>query len=43
VIDASDPEYASQLEVTEKLLCDLGASDKPLAFSEDYSFHCLLR
>lgn len=30
--DASDPEYASQLEVTEKLLCDLGASDKPILY-----------
>ncbi len=30
--DASDPEYASQLEVTEQLLCDLGASDKPILY-----------
>ncbi len=29
VIDASDPEAESQLEVTEKLLYDLGASSKP--------------
>ena len=28
VIDASDPEYASQLDVTEKLLDELGASGK---------------
>ncbi|MBQ5602416.1 MAG: GTPase HflX [Clostridia bacterium] len=30
VIDASDPEAESQLEVTEKLLYDLGASAKPI-------------
>ncbi len=30
VIDASDPEAESQLEVTEKLLYDLGASSKPI-------------
>ncbi|MBE6618420.1 MAG: GTPase HflX [Ruminococcaceae bacterium] len=29
VIDASDPEAEAQLEVTEKLLYDLGASSKP--------------
>ncbi len=29
LIDASDPEAESQLEVTEKLLYDLGAADKP--------------
>jgi GTP-binding protein HflX len=27
--DASDKECEAQLEVTEKLLCDLGAADKP--------------
>ncbi len=30
--DASDPEYASQLEVTERLLGELGASDKPILY-----------
>lgn len=29
IVDASDPEYPSQLEVTEKLLSDLGAGGKP--------------
>ncbi len=29
VVDASDPEYPSQLEVTENLLSELGAGDKP--------------
>ncbi|MBE6589259.1 MAG: GTPase HflX [Ruminococcaceae bacterium] len=29
VIDASDPEFHEQLEVTESLLCELGASEKP--------------
>lgn len=29
IIDASDPEFASQLKVTEELLCDLGAANKP--------------
>lgn len=29
LVDASDPEADSQLEVTEKLLYDLGAADKP--------------
>ncbi len=32
IIDASDPEAPSQLEVTEKLLFDLGASAKPTVF-----------
>ncbi len=32
VIDASDPEAASQLEVTQKLLFDLGATDKPTVY-----------
>ena len=30
LVDASDPEADSQLEVTEKLLYDLGATDKPI-------------
>ncbi len=30
--DASDPEYASQLEVTERLLGELGAADKPILY-----------
>ena len=30
IVDASDPEYPSQLDVTEKLLADLGAGDKPV-------------
>ncbi|MCQ2354762.1 MAG: GTPase HflX [Clostridia bacterium] len=29
IVDASDPEYPSQLKVTEELLADLGAGDKP--------------
>ncbi len=29
IVDASDPEYPSQLEVTEKLLAELGAGNKP--------------
>ena len=29
IIDASDPEFASHLKVTEELLSDLGAADKP--------------
>jgi len=29
IVDASDPEFASQLKVTEDLLSDLGAADKP--------------
>ncbi|MBQ8525013.1 MAG: GTPase HflX [Clostridia bacterium] len=29
IIDASDPEFESQLKVTEELLADLGAADKP--------------
>ena len=32
VIDASDPECVSQLEVTEKLLYDLGVTDKPILY-----------
>ncbi|MFA6948887.1 MAG: GTPase HflX [Eubacteriales bacterium] len=32
LIDASDPENASQLEVTRALLADLGASDKPVIY-----------
>lgn len=32
LIDASDPEYASQLGVTEKLLDELGASGKPTLY-----------
>lgn len=29
IVDASDPEYPAQLAVTEDLLADLGAGDKP--------------
>ena len=32
VIDASDPEYASQLEVTENILAELGAAGKPTLY-----------
>ena len=32
VIDASDPEYATQLDVTEKILEELGASGKPTLY-----------
>lgn len=32
VIDAADPECVAQLEVTEKLLYDLGVSDKPVLY-----------
>ncbi len=32
VIDASDPEYATQLEVTENILSELGASGKPTVY-----------
>ncbi len=32
VIDASDPECVSQLEVTEKLLYDLGITEKPILY-----------
>ena len=32
VIDASDPECVSQLDVTETLLCDLGVTDKPILY-----------
>ncbi len=33
VVDASDPEYMSQTVVTEKLISDLGASDKPIIYA----------
>ena len=32
VIDASDPEYSAQLEVTEKILAELGAAGKPTLY-----------
>lgn len=32
VIDASDPEYAAQLDVTENILSELGASGKPTLY-----------
>ena len=32
VIDASDPEYATQLEVTENILAELGAAGKPTLY-----------
>ncbi len=32
VIDASDPEYLSQLECTEQTLGELGATDKPVIY-----------
>ncbi len=32
VIDASDPEYAAHVEVTEELLSSLGAEDKPTVY-----------
>ncbi|MBE6569201.1 MAG: GTPase HflX [Ruminococcaceae bacterium] len=32
VIDASDPEYASQVKVTTELLTELGAGDKPILY-----------
>ena len=32
VIDASDPEYATQLDVTERILEELGASGKPTLY-----------
>lgn len=32
VVDASDPEVCAQLEVTENLLCELGASGKPVLY-----------
>ena len=32
VIDASDPEYLSQLECTEQTLEELGAADKPTLY-----------
>lgn len=33
VVDASDPDNESQLEVTEKLINELGASDKPVIYA----------
>lgn len=33
VVDASDPEYQAQTEVTEKLISELGASDKPVIYA----------
>ena len=33
VADVSDPEYGSQLAVTEELINDLGASDKPVIYA----------
>ncbi len=32
VVDVSDPEYASQMEVTERLLGELGAAGKPTLY-----------
>ena len=32
IIDASDPECVSQLDVTENLLAELGAADKPIVY-----------
>ncbi|MGN1128986.1 MAG: GTPase HflX [Candidatus Flemingiibacterium sp.] len=32
IVDASDPEAMSQLDVTEKLLGELGAADKPILY-----------
>lgn len=32
VVDVSDPEYAAQMEVTERLLGELGASGKPTLY-----------
>ena len=32
VVDASDPEYREQLETTEQLLAELGASEKPTLY-----------
>ncbi len=32
IIDASDPEFVQQAEVTENLLCELGAVDKPTIY-----------
>lgn len=32
VIDASDPEYRRQISVTEKILSELGADDKPTVY-----------
>ncbi len=32
VVDVSDPEHANQLEVTEKLMEELGAGDKPILY-----------
>ena len=33
VADASDPEYEAQLAVTEQLIIELGASDKPVIYA----------
>lgn len=33
VADASDPEYEAQLSVTERLINELGASDKPVIYA----------
>ena len=33
VLDFSDPEYASQLDVTRQLINDLGAGDKPILYA----------
>ncbi len=33
IIDASDPEYAAHIEVTEELLSSLGAADKPTIYA----------
>ena len=33
VADASDPEYEAQLAVTEQLIVELGASDKPVIYA----------
>ncbi len=33
LVDASDPEAAAQIEVTESLLRDLGAGDKPILYA----------
>lgn len=32
LVDASDPEFPEQLRVTENLLCELGASEKPILY-----------
>ncbi len=38
--DASDPECLSQLEVTEQLLADLGAADKPVLYGFNKCDRC---